>query len=50
MKYRILEFDPSAAPGDLLERYFFEDRMFQEMEPEDPLPYFLFTSHLSSLD
>jgi RimJ/RimL family protein N-acetyltransferase len=39
MKYRIVEFDPSIAPEDLLERYFdFEDRMFRELEPEDPLP------------
>lgn len=39
MKYRIVEFDPSTAPEDLLERYFdFEDRMFRELETEDPLP------------
>jgi mycothiol synthase len=39
MKYRIVEFDPSTALEDLLERYFdFEDRMFRELEPEDPLP------------
>jgi mycothiol synthase len=39
MRYRIVEFDPSTASEDLLERYFdFEDRMFRELEPEDPLP------------
>lgn len=39
MKYRILEFDPSTARPDMLERYFdFEDRMIRELEPEDPLP------------
>jgi GNAT superfamily N-acetyltransferase len=39
MKYRIVEFDPSTAPEGLIERYFdFEDRMFREMEPTDPLP------------
>ena len=39
MKYRVVEFDPSTAREDLLERTFdFKDRMFRELEPEDPLP------------
>lgn len=39
MKYSIVEFDPDTAVEDLLERYFdFEDRMFRELEAEDPLP------------
>ena len=39
MKHRIVAFDPSTAPEDLIERYFdLEDRMFRELEPEDPLP------------
>jgi GNAT superfamily N-acetyltransferase len=39
MKYRIVEFDPSTAPEDLLEGCFdFEDRMFRELEVKDPLP------------
>jgi mycothiol synthase len=39
MKFRIVEFDSGAAPEDLLERYFdFEDRMFRDLEPKDPLP------------
>jgi hypothetical protein len=36
MNYRIVEFDPSTALEDLLERYFdFEDRMFREVEVEN---------------
>jgi RimJ/RimL family protein N-acetyltransferase len=39
MKHRIVELDPSTAPEGLLERCFdFEDRMFRELESEDPLP------------
>jgi len=39
MKYRIVEFDPSTALEDMLERYLdFEDRMFRELEAEDPPP------------
>ena len=39
MRHRIVEFDPSTASEDLLERYLdFEDRMFRELEPQDPLP------------
>ena len=39
MKHRIVEFDPATTPEDLLEQCFdFEDRMFREREPEDPLP------------
>ena len=39
MKHRIVEFDPGTAPEGFRERYLdFEDRMFRELEPEDPLP------------
>jgi hypothetical protein len=39
MKHRIVELDPSTALEGLLERCFdFEDRMFRELESEDPLP------------
>jgi GNAT superfamily N-acetyltransferase len=39
MKYSIVEFDPGTAPEHLLEKSLdFEDRIFREREPEDPLP------------
>jgi mycothiol synthase len=39
MKYRIVAFDPGTASEDLLDKCFdFEDRMFRELDLEDPLP------------
>jgi len=39
MQRRTVAFDPGAAPDDLLEQCLdFDDRMFHELESEDPLP------------